>query len=218
MPYSPWTPPLLNNDQAGAIPDIIGHLMSGYSKGTHAAYLPKQIEADIFAKKVGPLATLATSPMFLQNPQFQQALSNLLAKNLGGAGGGFGGMGGGNNQASYGNNQDIYGNNDNTYAGQVGQDVNKAQEYAQDLSKKGKIRSLLSSLAGLSKNILGDTGNSINEALGLNSGLAQKENKLIDTLKRLKKTAIDTQALSPADAENIFTQRKNETLKDTIER
>lgn len=202
MAFSNFVPPFLNREQSGAMPDIISHLLGGYSKGMHAAYLPQQIEADIFSKKISPLATLATSPMFLQNPQFQQALGNLLSRNLGGMGQGFEGLGG----------------NNETFAGQIGRDINEAENYANELTKGGKVQSSLSGVGGQLENQLGEVGKHIAEFFGLSPNLANKENQFNDTLKRLKKTAIDTQLLSPRDAEDIFTQRKNETAKQALTR
>lgn len=83
MAFQNFVPPLLNREQSGAMPDIISHLLGGYSKGMHAAYLPKQIEADIFHKQISPLAMLASSPFFsAMNPEQQQQIGNYISQML----------------------------------------------------------------------------------------------------------------------------------------
>jgi len=107
------------NPMAGAV----SKALQGYGQGMNAAYLPKKIEADIFAKQIGPLATLATTPAFLQNPQFQAALGQIIAKHLGYGQGGSGGGEGGAGMP--------------TYASQTKKDVQDAEAIANDLSKSG---------------------------------------------------------------------------------
>lgn len=73
------------------IPDI----MSAISKGMTNSYLPKTLEADIFAKKFGPLAEFAISPLALglapdQRNQMLAMISQLLSQHGAGNGGGSG--------------------------------------------------------------------------------------------------------------------------------
>ncbi len=206
MTFSLWSPPSLTPAQSGAMPDIIGNLLRGYNGVVNAKYLPKEKESKIFANQIGPLATLATSPMFLQNPQFQQALSNLISKNSHLLGHGFEGIGGGQGA--------IGGANPNTYAGQVGQRVDEAGNLAEDLSQAGGAQTKLSGAAGWLEDNFGDLGKQIVKHLSngrINSNLAQKENQFETHLQNLKKNATDTGMLSAKDAEEVFAKRKNET-------
>lgn len=207
MSFTLWSPPTLTGAQAGGMPDIIGNLLRGYTGVVGAKYLPKEKESQIFANQIGPLATLATSPMFLQNPQFQQALSNLISKNSNILGPAFAGIGGGQGMQSEGNYP-------NTYAGQVGQRVAEAGNLAEDLSQAGVAKTNLSGAAGWLENNFGDLGKHLLNHLTkgkINSELAQKENQFETHLQNLKKNAIDTGMLSQKDAENVFAKRKNET-------
>jgi hypothetical protein len=186
--------------------NLISGLLGGYKNAVGAQYAKPMLEADIFAKKIGPLATLATSPMFLQNPQFQAALGRLIANGLGGAGQGFGGMNVGN---------------ESTYADQFTKEIDAAEKDAQDLTKAGKAQTGASSLAGYIQNIFGDRGKQVFDALtggNVTSELAQKENSLEDSLARLKKVALDTQQVNSSDADTIFKRHGNETPKQTLAR
>ena len=186
--------------------DMIGNLLSGYTGAVHAKYAPQQQEADIFAKKIGPLATLATTPMFLQNPQFQAALGGLIAKNLHFGGGEFSGMNA---------------NNMPTYANQVNQDVHEIENLSKDLTKAGKLRTGVSSGAGWLENTFGDVGKHIADYFSkgmINSDLAKKENRLKDLMETLKNNEIQTQRLTPQQAEKTFTKRENETYGQMVAR
>jgi len=84
------------NPMAGAV----SKAMEGFGQGMKAAYMPgnlkqdllkKEIlnkylpqmqEAEIFGKQFSPLASLATTPMFLNNPRFQAALGELVSRNM----------------------------------------------------------------------------------------------------------------------------------------
>jgi hypothetical protein len=174
-----------------------------------AAYLPQKIQADIFAKKLGPLATLATSPMFLQNPQFQAALGNLIMENLPLAGKEFSQAGG---------------NKIPTYADRLKKEASETGERAEALSKAGKAKTAISSGAGQVQSQLGDFGTHIisafNKLFGTNitPELGKTQNAFEDDLKRYKATAIQSQYVTPKDAEEIFVQKKNETPAQAFER
>ena len=148
--------------------------------------------------------------MFLQNPQFQQALSNLISKNSHLLGPGFEGMGGGQAGGMGGMGE----GNSNTYAGQVGQRVNEAGNLAEDLTHAGAAQTGLSGGAGWLENNFGDLGKQLVNYLSkgkVNSNLAQKENQFETHLQNLKKNATDTGMLSAKDADEVFAKRKNET-------
>jgi len=85
--FSSQSVPLLNSEQAGAMPDMIAKMMQSYTKQQHAKYLPQQIQAEIFNKEIGPLATLASSPNFTGfNPETQKMIAERIRHHLGGQG------------------------------------------------------------------------------------------------------------------------------------
>ncbi|TAK83376.1 MAG: hypothetical protein EPO09_21275, partial [Aquabacterium sp.] len=179
----------LNPEEVNPFSGLVSKALQGYSQGMHAAYLPQQIEADIFAKKIGPLATLATTPAFLQNPQFQAALGQIISKHLnyGNAPGGQGGMESGN-----GGEQE-----QQTYAGQVKKDFESAKKLAQELDKGGKVKTYISSAGGGLVNYLGDVGKKIIGLLPgektkefVNPALAAKQHQFDTYLQGLKTRAI----------------------------
>lgn len=207
MAFTFVQPRQLRPEQVNPMANLITKALQGYGQGVRAAYLPKELEADIFAKQLTPLATLATSPMFLQNPQFQTALGNLISRNLSMFGGHeFKGM---------------EGSKLPTYAEQVGKDVNEAQELSKELSSEGKLKTGTSGLAGAIENYLGAPGKSIVDFLGkgeINSELANKQNRFENILSTLKNNAVQTGRLSAKDAEDIFSPLKNETQESRFNR
>ena len=206
MAFTNYTPPLLNREQSGALPDLIGNLLSGYGGSVSAKYAPQQQEADIFNKQLSPLATLSVSPMFLQNPQFQSALGGLIAKNLSR----FGGK----------DFKDIKFNMP-TYAQDVNREVHEAGNLAGDLSKAGKARTSLSGGAGWLENNFGEVGKKIADYFThgtINSNLANQENRYKNIMEHLKNTEIQSQRLSRDQADEIFTKKENETYKQHYNR
>lgn len=189
--------------QKSPMNNIIGQLLSGYTGGVNARYLPQEKEADIFAKRFTPLANLATTPMFLQNPQFQAALGQMLTKNLGFAGKEFQGM------------------NLPTYGGQVQKDINEAEHIAPHLSQAGKAGVGASGLAGTAESYLGSIGKYITDFLTggkITPKLAHEENRFNDLLQTFKNNAIQTQRVTPQQAEKIFKVNKNETPEVALKR
>ena len=53
MAFSFYSPPSLTPAQSGAMPDIIGNILRGYSGAVNAKYLPKEKESKIFANQIG---------------------------------------------------------------------------------------------------------------------------------------------------------------------
>jgi|GEM_PF-4364440 hypothetical protein len=194
----------LKPEQVNPFANLISKSLQGYGQGVKSAYLPQMLEADIFSKKISPLATLATSPMFLQNPQFQSALGQLISKSLGFAGEGFQG-----------------GSNWPTYAGQVGKDITELENLANDLTQAGKIKTGVSSGAATTENYLGDIGKHIVDFFSggkVNSDLAQKQHQFQTLLKTLKNKALQTNSITAQDAEDLFSQRKDETPTQAVNR
>jgi hypothetical protein len=189
--------------------DIIGKMLGGYAQGVNARYMPQQQEADIFSKRIGPLATLATTPMFLQNPQFQAALGNMIAKNLGFAGKEFQGVG--NTHMP-------------TYAEEAQKTANKASEISKKLSKAGNVKIGESSLLGSAENYIPGISKYIQPLLNffnkeeVTPQLAQDKNTFDTQMLRLKRIAVQSGQYSEKDADDIFTQKKDETKEQAINR
>jgi hypothetical protein len=199
----------LKPQEVNPFANLVSNALHGYSQGMKAAYLPQEIEADIFSKKLGPLATLATTPMFLQNPQFQEALGNMIMQALPYGGKEFTG---------------IHPNKLPTYANQVNKDVQEAKGYAANLSKAGKGKVAISGAAGTTENYLGDMGkhliNAFNGMFGthISSGLAKEQNAFADKINNFKNIAIQTHKLTRRDAEETFSLKKNETPEQGLKR
>ena len=219
MVFTAFQPRKLSPEEVNPFAGAVAKAMEGFNKGIESAYLPKrrelemkylpqQMEADLFAKRFGPLATLATTPMFLNNPQFQQALGRMLSEHMPG-------FGGGNPQGQYG------GGNAPTYAGQAAKDIAKAKEAAEKLTRAGKAQTGVSSIAGGAHNYFGDIGKHIIDFFSggkVNSDLAQNENNLETYLSNLKNNAIQTQRLTSQQAEEVFRARKDETPDSRLAR
>ncbi len=198
--------PILTPEQQSPMNALISRAMENFGKGTKLAYLPKQLEADIFAKKIGPLATLATTPMFLNNPQFQKSLGDLISKNLG-----YGAEGGGKEGAG----------GLPTYAEQAGLNATKASQLAHELSKAGKGNVGISGLGGLITNYGGNLGKKALDFFtggAVNPDLSNKNNQFETQLNLLKNKAIQTQVLTPEQANETFKRLPNETPDDTMNR
>ncbi len=86
---------------------LISRAMETFGKGMNLSYLPREKEAGIFAKEIGPLAALASSPQFQGfNPQIQKMIADRIGGYLG-----HGQQGGGQQQESspgYESDRDIY--------------------------------------------------------------------------------------------------------------
>lgn len=52
MSFTNYVPPLLNNDQAGVMPDLIGKLLGGYTEATKARYLQPGLEQELQKAKL----------------------------------------------------------------------------------------------------------------------------------------------------------------------
>ncbi len=197
--------PLLTPEQQNPMNALISRAMENFGKGTKLAYLPKQLEADIFAKKLGPLATLATTPTFMNDPHFQAELRKFLSQ------GGFG---------NYGNGEGAS-NGAPTYAEQAGLNAADASRLAHALTKAGKGNVGISSLGGLIQNYGGDLGKKTLDFFtggAVNPNLSNQSNKFDTELNLLKNKAIQTQVLSPEQANEIFRRLPNETPDDTMKR
>ena len=86
MSFTFNSPRKLDAEEANPYSNLISHAMDTYMKGQKAKYTSKQIEADIFAKEIGPLAALASSPNFTGiNPEIQKMIAQRIGHHLGGA-------------------------------------------------------------------------------------------------------------------------------------
>ena len=222
MAFSFWSPPSLRPEQVNPMAGLISRAMKNFQESSNLAtqiptqqlklqYLPKQLEAEIFSKKIGPLATLATSPMFLQNPQFQALLGNMISQNLGSEfGGGTGTKGTTEPGVRF-----------PTYNEQNQQQFEKTAKEAEDLSGQGHAGTALSGAVSWLDSMIPGLGKHISEALtgGKITEEAFNQQKSFETdLNTLKRTAIQTGKISENDAQKEFIQKKGETPSATIKR
>ena len=185
---------------------LLSNALKNYKQQVSARYAPQMQEAEIFNKKIGPLATLATSPMFLQNPQFQESLGRLISQNMGGLGGQQG-QGGENNFP--------------TYTEQNKKTFSDTSKIAHELTKQGSAKTAVSGASGWLENTFGDVGKSVSDFLSggkVNPDLYNKSQKFETQLKTLKQNAIQTGKVNATDAEREFKKKKNETYDATMER
>lgn len=222
----------LNPEEVNPMAGAITKAMQGLKEGIGTAYLPKKLETDllhkqiinkylpqmqeaeIFGKQFGPLASIATTPMFLQNPQFQKMLGQLIAQNPGMAGlqqGGQGGHGAANEPP--------------TYAGQVQKDIARGKQLAHELTKNGKLLGYASSAGGGLGYYLGDVGRKLIGLLpgsktqeALNPHLAEVQHEFDTFLAGMKQRAIQTGAMTPAEADRQFIGHEDENPEQTLAR
>ena len=163
----------LSPEEANPMNALISRAMETFGKGMNLSYLPREKEAGIFAKEIGPLAALASNPNFTGfNPEVQK----MIAQKIGGYLGGQQGeqqAGGAQTTPGYANDQDIYGR------------LTKGADVA--LSPGGKVKVGGSRLAGEAEKLglpsaiskfLGG-----NEAAGENAAFDQAK---IEAIQRLK--------------------------------
>ena len=144
--------------------------------------------------------------MFLQNPQFQESLGRLISQNMGGLDG----------QQSQGGE-----NRFPTYTEQNHKTFEDTSKIAHELSKQGKAKAVVSGASGWLENTFGDVGKKVSDFLSggkVNPDLYNQEQQFETNLKTLKQNAIQTNKVSPADAEREFVKKKNETPDATMKR
>jgi hypothetical protein len=103
--------PILTPEQQSPWQGALSRALDTYSKVTKSSYLPKQMETDLFAKEIGPVAALASSPNFTGfNPQIQKLIAQRIGAHFG-AGGGEGAQAAGMGESTpgYADDSDIYG-------------------------------------------------------------------------------------------------------------
>lgn len=89
MAFSFNTPRKLSPEEANPMNALISRAMETFGKGVNLSYLPREKEAGIFSKEIGPLAALASSPNFQGfNPHVQKMIANRIKGYLGGGQGG----------------------------------------------------------------------------------------------------------------------------------
>ena len=196
--------PILSPEQQSPWQGALSRALDTYSKATKASYMPQQIEADIYSKKFGPLAQLATSPTFMNDQNFQEVLRNEIHRMFPG------------------NHQDSNGDTSlPTYAGQATIDADEAQELANKISHAGGINKGISSIAGTIESNLGDMGKIFLNAISggaINSQLAQDENRLKGLMSQMETKVVQTKALSPEKAHEVFSKKSDETWAQAFQR
>jgi hypothetical protein len=78
-----YNPGKTTADEINPWNNLLGKALQSYNAMTMAKYLPEQQEADIFHKRISPLANIAISPVFSAlEPQAQQQISNYISNAL----------------------------------------------------------------------------------------------------------------------------------------
>ncbi len=198
MTFTFYSPPTLTKEQASPWQGALTNALDTYAKTKKLSYLPRQMEADLFAKEIGPLAGLASSPNFRGfNPEIQK----MIAQHIGGyLGHGQGGESSSAETPGYADDKDIYGR------------IKKGADVA--LSSGGKSKVGGSRLAGeaeklgLPKAIVNALGGS--EAAGQNAAFEQA---IAEGVKQLT-----LKGYSPQAAQQILTPHPGETNKAYIAR
>jgi hypothetical protein len=135
MPYSPINYAQLPTAKS-PMNALISRAMETFGKGVNLSYLPREKEAGIFSKEIGPLAALASNKNFTGfNPQVQKMIAQRIGGYLGKSHGGQSGdLGDDLSTAGYADDENIY---------------NRLKEGAKvALSPGGKTRVAGSRLAG----------------------------------------------------------------------
>jgi len=186
---------------------LISNLIGGYGQGIKAHYMPEQIQADIFAKKLGPLATLSANPIFMQNPQFQEALGHLVSSAFKGHGGAEGALGDSLSAP--------------TYSGQANMDADEAEALANRQAGAGTANVHASGWVGQLNKFAPGFGDKVSQFLtggAVNSKLAKEKNTLDTLFSRMKQYAINSKTLPEKDIDELFETNKNETDADKLAR
>jgi hypothetical protein len=193
--------PILTPEQQNPMNALISRAMDTFGKGLKMSYAPRQIEADIFNKQIGPLATLATTPTFMNDQQFQENLRNVISSQF--------------------SNLGVQPSWAPTYKGQAEMDADEALKIAKKVTHAGVANTRLSGASAFLENLLGAPGKAIAHALtggAITPELAEDENKLETILARMKKQSIDTHQLTQAEADKQYEQKKNETQAARVTR
>lgn len=83
MTFTFHSPRKLEADEISPWGNLLSNALASYNAMTTAKYLPEQQEADIFHKRISPLANIAVSPLFAGlEPQAQQQISNYISNAL----------------------------------------------------------------------------------------------------------------------------------------
>lgn len=99
----------LSPDEANPMNALISRAMETFGKGMNLSYLPREKEAGIFSKEIGPLAALASNPNFTGfNPEVQKMIAQKIGGYLGGQQGAQQATAQGTTPG-YASDQDIYG-------------------------------------------------------------------------------------------------------------
>lgn len=164
---------------------LISRAMETFGKGVNLSYLPREKEAGIFAKEIGPLAALASSPQFQGfNPQIQKMIAQRIGGYLGGQGQG-GQQGQDESPPGYASDEDIY------------QQLTQGSKATQAPGAQGKVAK--SNIAGAIEKFIGE--NAISKALGGNQ--AAGENAAFEQAKKLAAQKLMMRGY-PADKANAI--------------
>ena len=171
---------------------LISRAMETFGKGVNLSYLPREKEAGIFAKEIGPLAALASSPQFQGfNPQIQKMIAQRIGGYLGQGQGGQQGQD--ESPPGYASDQDIY------------DQLRKGSHATNAPGAQGKVAK--SNLAGAIEKFIGK--NPISDAFGGNE--AAGENAAFEQAKKLAAQKLMMRGYPADKASAIINQMPGES-------
>lgn len=192
--------PILSPEQQNPLNAFISNALKGYQGLKKASYLPKQLEADIFSKEIGPLASLASSPNFTGfNPEVQKLIAERIGKYLTH---GQAGMGKGSTESAPG------------YAsgGNVFDRLKQGLESVESPGGRGNV--VRSTFGGTLKKIVGE--NPISKALG--GGNAADEEAQFEQAKAEAAQLLRMKNYSEDKIYEILRRRTGESIESTLKR
>ena len=158
------------------VPDWSGSLLKGLqvaNKGVESYYKPRQQQADIFSKEIGPLAALASNPNFTGfNPEIQKMIAGRIGSYLSGNHG--------NQSFNSGETTPGYASDENTYNRVV-------QGSKTQFGPKGRTTTVMSRVAGEADrlgapewlvNLLGGR-TAANSSASYDQAIAEAEHRLV---------------------------------------
>lgn len=184
----------LSPEEANPMNALISRAMQNFSQGMDLAYKPRQKEANIFAKEIGPLAALASSPNFQGfNPQVQK----MIAQHVGGY------LGGGNSSEM--------GNEATTPGYATDEDIYSRLKHGADItqSEGGQLKTKKANIVGEAEKW--GLPHAIAEWLGGNK--AAGENAAFEQAKSEALQKLKLKGYSESEAKKIINQREGESNK-----
>jgi hypothetical protein len=215
MSFTFNSPRKLSPEEANPMQALISRALETFGKTTKAANMQRQIDADIFAKEIGPLATLAGSQNF---QGFNPEINKMIGERVGDYIGGHGASSGGEKSTEDNGKKKEY---DADVPGYTAPDkIYKGLVDAANITEVpgGHGNVILSNLAGAATKLAGDNPisnalNAFNKNPNAGAEAAKGESMAADARRFLK-----LQNRSPQDIEDIVRKRDSETNIQYAER